>query len=164
MPPTDRRRRNLYERNYARIETLLGQPPSQLQPETAHRFRAPGFMDLVVEVLPACQETGGLVLSLAHYFDQHGDLCQDPELTVRLFPPGSTAFLQYTPSTDPKHGRAEALTFQQAIPPIYQQVYPEPGLVRPRLRMDLNRFLGQWLRNLEEQGHRPVEAEGSTSD
>ncbi len=30
--------------------------------------------------------------------------------------------------------------------------------------MDLNRFLGQWLRNLEEQGHRAVEAEGSTSD
>jgi len=29
---------------------------------------AAGFMDLVVEVLPQCPETGAMVLSLAHYF------------------------------------------------------------------------------------------------
>jgi hypothetical protein len=154
MPKTTRR--NAYELNYARIETLLGRPPKELETDTAHRFRAPGYMDLVVEVLPPCQETGGQVLSLVHYFLQNGDLCQDPEMTVRLFPPGSPAFRQLTPSTDPKHGRAEALSFQQALPPVYQVVYPRPGLVRPRLRTDLNRFLAQWLRNLEEQGHRPV--------
>jgi hypothetical protein len=154
MPKTTRR--NAYELNYDRIEALLGQPPADLEPDTAHRFRAPGYMDLVVEVLPACQETGALVVSLAHYFVQHGDLCQDPEMTVRLFPPGSVAFRQLTPSTDPKHGRAEALSFQQALPPVYQVVYPQPGLVRPRLRADLNRFLAQWLQNLEQQGHRAV--------
>jgi hypothetical protein len=160
MPTTTRR--NAYELNYDRIATLLGRPPEELETDIAHRFRAPGYMDLVIEVLPPCQETGGQVLSLVHYFLQNGDLCQDPEMTVRLFPPGSVAFRQLTPSTDPKHGRAEALSFQQAIPPVYQRVYPQPGLVRPRLRADLNRFLGQWLRNLEEQGHRPVnEQEGS---
>ena len=47
----------------------------------------------------------------------------------------------------------EALTFQQAIPPIYQEVYPEPGMVAPRLKRDLNAFLSLWLRNLKAQGH-----------
>lgn len=149
-------KRNPYERYYALLEEILGQPPDRLQAERTYRFRTSGFMDLVVEVLPDCAETGGMVLSLAHYFEQHGDLCQDPEMTVRLFHPDSVTFLEMVPSTDPRHGRAEALTFQQAIPPIYREIYPEPGAYRPRLRRELNAFLGQWVRNLKAQGHRLI--------
>ena len=47
--------------------------------------------------------------------------------------------------------------YQQALPPIYNVVYPGPGQVIPRLRIELNNFLAQWLRNLEMQGHRPTE-------
>ena len=61
------------------------------------------------------------------------------------------------PASDTRHGRIEALTFQQAIPPIYQEVYPEPGRYRPRLRVQLNDFLSLWLRNLKDQGHRLVD-------
>jgi uncharacterized protein YqiB (DUF1249 family) len=50
----------------------------------------------------------------------------------------------------------EALTFGQAIPPIYQRVYPEPGKVVPRLKRELNAFLGTWLRNLKAQGHQLI--------
>ena len=103
-------------------------------------------MDLVVEVLPQCPETGAMVLSLAHYFEQNGDLCQDPEMTVRVFA-----------SREGRHGMVEALTFQQGIPPINQQVYPEPGKVAPRLKRVLNSFLTFWLRNLEHQGHAPAD-------
>jgi uncharacterized protein YqiB (DUF1249 family) len=148
-------RRSQYEIHYARIEALLQRPLTELQPEDVIRLKAGAFMDLVCEVLLPCDETGATVLSMCHYFLQNGDLCQDPEMTVRLFPPGSTTFLELTPSTALKHGRAEALTFQQSIPPIYQQVYPEPGSYSPRLRRDLNTFLGQWLFNLDEQGHQP---------
>lgn len=148
---------NLYERHYARLEALLGQPPTELDAGRVHRLRAAGFMDLAIEVLPPCHETSGTVLSLAHYFTHLGDLCQDPEMTVRLFAPGSTAFLSMVPSTDPGRGRAEALTFQQAIPTVYREIYPEPGAYRPRLRRELNAFLGQWLRNLDAQGHRLVD-------
>ena len=81
-----------------------------------------------------------MVLSLAHYFEQNGDLCQDPEMTVRVTQPGMV----------------EALTFQQAIPPIYSVVYPEPGKVAPAIKRDLNSFLSMWLWNLTAQGHRPV--------
>jgi hypothetical protein len=100
--------------NYARIEKLLGQPPGDLRPDTVYRLRGPGFMDLVVEVLPPCIETGGIILSLTHYFEQNGDLCQDPEMVVRLFPPRSTDFLDMVPSTDSRHGRAEAVTVLRA--------------------------------------------------
>lgn len=115
-------RRNRYELNYARIQALLRRPLKKLRPETVVRLRAGGFMDLVCEVLPRCDETGATVLSLCHYFEQNGDLCQDPEMTVRLFHPGSRKELAMTPSTDSKWGRAEALSFQMAIPPIYQEL------------------------------------------
>ena len=138
-------RRNTYEVNYSRLEALIGQPLGDLQSDVVYRLRAPGFMDLVVEVLPQCPETGAMVLSLAHYFEQNRDLCQDPEMTVRVFAPASG-----------RHGMVEALTFQQAIPPIYQEVYPEPGKVAPRVKRDLNSFLSLWLRNLKKQRHRLV--------
>ena len=48
---------------------------------------------------------------------------------------------------------AEALIFQQAIPPIYQQVYPAPGKVIPALKRSLNSFLLTWLNNAIAQGH-----------
>ncbi len=147
--------RNLFERHYAQIEQLLGRPLDGLRPGEALRLRAAGLMDLVVEVLPPWMDTAGTVLSLAHYFLQNGDLCQDPEMTVRLLHPGSRACLELVPSTDPVLGRAEALTFQQAIPPIFQQVYPEPGVCRPQLQWELNEFLGLWLENLRAQGHKP---------
>ncbi len=94
---TTTRRSSQYERNYARLEALMGQPLCDLRSGRSYRLRAPGFMDLVVEVLPQDPETGAMVLSLAHYFEQNGDLCQDPEMTVRVF----------------SHGMVEALTFQQ---------------------------------------------------
>ena len=81
-----------------------------------------------------------MVLSLVHYFEMNGDLCQDPEMTVRVL----------------SSGMLEALTFQQAIPPIYSVVYPEPGIVAPNLKRKLNEFLTLWLRNLKSQGHRLV--------
>jgi hypothetical protein len=144
-PPAPTRPSSAYERNHQRLEALLGRPLADLRSGVAYRLRAAGFMDLVVEVLPQCPETGAMVLSLAHYFEQNGDLCQDPEMEVRVFPPH-----------DGRPGYVEALTFQQAIPPIYQRVYPQPGRVVPRLKRELNDFLATWLRNLKQQGHRLV--------
>jgi len=67
-----------------------GEPRSvstNLRSRVDHRLRAAGFMDLVAEALPQNQGTGAMVLSLCNYFVQHGDLCQDPEMVVRVFPP-----------------------------------------------------------------------------
>jgi hypothetical protein len=140
---TNHRTSPVFRQNYRRLEALLGHPLPDLRPETVYRLRAEGFMDLVAEVLSRNRETGAVVLSLAHYFEQAGDLCQDPEMVVRAFLP-----------TEGRPGLLEALTFRQALPPIYHEVYPEPGKVVPRLRRELNEFLTTWLRNLEAQGHR----------
>lgn len=139
------RPRFLFERNYRRLEEIIGRPLQDLESGVVYRLRADGYMDLVVEVLPHDRPTGAMVLSLCHYFEQRGDLCQDPEMEVRAFPPRGG-----------HPGRVEALTFAQAIPPIYSRVYPEPGLVVPSLHKELNAFLGVWLRNLKAQGHRLV--------
>ena len=149
-------RRNTYETTYARIEALLKRPLANLQPEDVIRLQAPGFMDLTVEVLSPCPETGATILSMCHYYEVNRDLCRDPEMTVRLFHPGSPAFRGMVPSSDLRRGRAEALTFEQSIPPIYQVVYPAPGKYVPSLSRDLNAFLGLWLRNLKAQGHQPI--------
>jgi len=145
MTATDTFSAPIYRQNYQRLEALLGQPIPDLRSGTVYRFRAAGFMDLVVEVLPQDPGTGAMVLSLCHYFELNGDLCQDPEMVVRVFP-----------RRGDRPGLVEALVFQQAIPPIYQVVYPEPGKVAPRLKQELNAFLATWLRNLKAQGHRLV--------
>ena len=135
-------RRNQYEMHYARIEALLQRPIGSLEVGDVIRLRASGFMDLVVEVLPRLsrdRRQGALALPLLRA--ERGPL-PGPEMTVRLFEPGSTSMLSLVPSTGADLGRAEALSFQQAIPPIYQEVYPEPGKFYPRLRRDLNSFLG----------------------
>jgi hypothetical protein len=106
------------------------------------RFKSEGYMDLVVETLPMLDRFNGqnsLAFSMAHYFEQNGDLCSDPEMVVFYYP---------------ELNMVEAYSFQQAIPPIYQEVFPEPGKVYPRLKRELNSFLSQWLRNLKSQGHK----------
>ena len=141
-------RPNIFEVNYALLCTLLRCKPEEMEFDRVYRFRSSGFMDLVVERLPNCSTTGAPVLSLCHYFEQNGDLCKDPEMTLRAFKPANLPY-----------GMLDALTFEQSIPPIYQEVYPEPMKVRPKLKEQLNSFLRDWLRNLISQGHRLVPPE-----
>jgi hypothetical protein len=61
----------------------------------------------------------------------------DPDMEIRIYP---------------EKKMVEALTYQQDGLGIFQRVYPSEGMVCPQLKVQLNRFLGQWLRNLEQQG------------
>jgi hypothetical protein len=105
------------------------------------RSQSSSYMDLVVEALPMHDINGGrsLAFSMAHYFEQNGDLCSDPEMVVLYHPETSTA---------------EAYSFQQSLPPVYDVVYPEPGQVNTAAKRNLNGFLSAWLKNLQAQGHR----------
>lgn len=106
------------------------------------RSEVADLMDWVVERLPhldgAAGNDEGISVSLAHYFEQNGDLCKDPEMVVLIYPSQSMV---------------EAFTFEMSILPIYQQVFPEPEKFYPRLRKELNSFLRQWLNNLIAQQH-----------
>lgn len=112
----------IYERNYKKIKPLLS---------NYRKIKVDGFMPLVVE------EIGENEYSLAHYYEQNGDLMRDPEITVKVYP---------------EMGMAEALTYTQDSLGIYQEVYLEPGKYYPKLKKELNSFLGMWLDNLKKQG------------
>lgn len=129
----------IYETHYDRL-VKLG-IVTDGQPRGYSTSKARGYMDLVVERVEMLDNFNGQnckAISLAHYFKQNGDMCQDPEMVVLVYP---------------ELKMAEAYSFQQAIPPIYQEVYPEPGKYRPNLKKNLNSFLRQWLINLINQGH-----------
>ena len=99
------------------------------------------YMDLVIERVGKSPQ-GLPLISVAHYFEQNGDLCQDPEMVFEVSPDG------WRP-----------VFFQQAIPPIYREaiVYeyrPTSSAVKVNLRemADQKSFARVWNRNLKHQG------------
>ena len=126
---------NKFEAIYKKLEEL-GVIDLIEQGKDSAKSVSSGFMDFNLDIL--YREDESVMIALAHYFKQNGDLCADPDMEVRIFP---------------ETQQAEAMTFQQAIPPVFHQVYPEPGKVIPVLKRDLNNFLNQWLSNAISQGH-----------
>lgn len=132
--------KTIYDSNYELLVQLNIFNPNQPTPDYRRSISSP-YMDLVVERLQHMDDIhtqGSIALSLAHYFEQNGDFCCDPDMVILVYP---------------NTKQVEALTFQQAIPPIYSEVYPEPGKVNPTLKKDLNQFLETWLTNLVHQDH-----------
>jgi uncharacterized protein YqiB (DUF1249 family) len=133
--------KNVYETNFDRLVKLGIIAKDGSVPEPYRRSRSAGYMDLVVERhkdLDYLSGSQGIAVSLTHYFEQNGDLCMDPEMVIVVYP---------------TRKMAEVLTFEQSLPPLYQEVYPEPGKVYPQLQKELNKFLRTWLNNLIAQGH-----------
>jgi hypothetical protein len=100
----------------------------------------PPYMRLVIEDI-GTGPRGHKAISVAHYFEQNGDLCQDPELGIELVNQnnGTVAYEPYF--------------FQLAIPPAYEEVYPSgPGCENQTLKIQLTRFLKMWDENLAAQG------------
>ncbi|MDQ2842887.1 MAG: hypothetical protein M3Y72_17985 [Acidobacteriota bacterium] len=97
------------------------------------------YMRLVIEDI-GVGSRGHQAISVAHYFTQNGDLCQGPELCFELVPEGG-------------HVAYEPFLFQQAIPPVYQEVFENgPASENHRLKRKLTEFAQMWDRNLQEQG------------
>jgi hypothetical protein len=98
----------------------------------------PGFMRLVVEYL-GVGPRGLPLVSVAHYYEQNGDLMADPEMTFEVAGP------EWQP-----------LTFRQDGMGVYREaVYQgEDGrtMVRPRLLEDLRQFARIWDDNIATQG------------
>ncbi len=128
---------NIYEKNYKKIDALIGgiENLNGLEEEFCLRLKSNGYMDLVIEKLWTSKT--GIVISMTHYHEQNGDLVPDPDMQIKLL-------------TELK--AAEALTYQDSFG--YQEVYPEPGKINPKFKRSLNDFLGQWLTNLKNQGFR----------
>lgn len=100
----------------------------------------PGYMRLVIEDI-GVGPRGHHAISIAHYFELNGDLCQDPEMGLELVPQADGSFA------------CEPFFFQMAVPPIYQEVYPAgPETENLLLKQELTEFLQMWNRNLAAQG------------
>ena len=94
------------------------------------------FMQLSVERLQTTDI--GTVYTFCHYFEQNGDMCQDPEML----------FLAH------KSGRVYPMMFQQAIPPIYEEsLFQEGGKWKINIRLQARHttFANMWLKNIKEQ-------------
>lgn len=121
----------IYETNYKKMEKIFG----TAWQETSHvTLKSGGFMDLHFENI------GENTFAMAHYFEQNGDLVPDPDMEIRVNPELKTV---------------EALSYQCQL--AYTVVYPDPenpNMFNIRAKIELNNFLGMWLRNIINQGFR----------
>jgi hypothetical protein len=96
----------------------------------------PPFMRLVIEHISG-GPNGLPAISVAHYYELNGDLCQDPEMSFEIeSSPEGLVFHPYM--------------FQMAIPPVYQEVTNNAqGFA---LAEQLRKFATMWDANLRGQG------------
>ncbi len=121
--------RKIYKNIFTRLQTLGIIDETGVMNASYMRFTSEGLMDLHVDNLL------NNTISLAHNGKQNGDVMADPDVQVQIHPQTKSA---------------EALTFQNDYLGIYQEVYPEPGKYRPKLKEDLNEFLNDWLKTIIE--------------
>ena len=94
------------------------------------------FMRLVIEHIG--EGPHGLpAISVAHYYEMNGDLCQDPEMCFEI-ESTQQGFVMHP------------YMFQMANPPLYQEVSNDAQGVA--LREELLRFAATWDSNLRDQG------------
>ncbi len=124
---------DIYQKNFIKMEKL-----GIFRVEDYKKIKSEGYMDFVIEVIGKGESWADY--SLAHYFEQNGDLMADPEMVVRVFSNTKSAY---------------ALSYKLDSLGVNQEVYIERNserLVNVRLRKQLNSFLGMWLGNLISQG------------
>ena len=114
------------------------------QNEGHKHFESSGYMDLVVENLCTTDENGFPIYSITHYGEQNGDLMADPDMEI---------------SINHSEGRIIPRTFRNDYMGLYQEVFSQQNghrLYSPALLRDLDQFLWQWLKNIEDQGFKAV--------
>ena len=97
----------------------------------------PSFM--AVEVERVMESQAGPIFSIAHYYQQNGDLMRDPEMEFLLGADG-----QYYP-----------LSFWQDAPTIRQEAVDwsngSIAGIRSKMQSQLAAFANTWLRNIRQQ-------------
>ena len=97
------------------------------------------YMAVHVEIIGTAPKPTAKIVSVAHYFEQHGDLCCDPDMT----------FLAT------EKGEVYPMTFeQQGGLPVYQvamQIKEDGVQLNAKLQRELVTFANQWMMNICEQ-------------
>jgi hypothetical protein len=132
----------VYHRNFKKLEKIFGDL-TELKGKEYLKLKANNYMALSFDILGHTEK--GFILSMAHNYEQNGDLIPDPDMEIQI---------------DLEKKTAEALTFQNSL--IYSRVYEyndkgEKIGVRTKLKKDLNGFLEMWTKNIIQQGHKITE-------
>jgi uncharacterized protein YqiB (DUF1249 family) len=122
--------------NYKRLLALLPDVQS-MEGGSAVKMKAEPFMDLCIDVL--WQKGTVTNISMAHYFEQNGDLVPDPDMEVML--------MHVTQMALPVH-------FQDCR--VYRQCMEGTVIIDSREFAGQSSFLSRWLRNIKAQGHRII--------
>lgn len=105
--------------------------------------KSAGFMDLVVEVIAPRQ------ISVAHYYEQNGDLCQDPEI---VFWVGSDGEWYAVEITTPMLMFAGGTGFGGYNQLVEFDNSGQPKGYKPRAQKDAAVFANKWAKNIRAQG------------
>jgi len=119
----------IYHKLYSKLDALTSGLDSFLKDKKYLKLESQGFMDLILEKIANNE------ISLAHYYEQNGDLIPDPDITVKINFENKTA---------------EVLSYQDCFK--YDRVYQDDGKINFKLKKDLNKFFIKWLEILKQQG------------
>jgi hypothetical protein len=114
------------------------------------RIEMKGYDRLCIEHVGNAPTDGLVLVSVAHYFEQNGDLMSDPEMTFEV-----------NPSDDKENGWLSGSWRPASITQSPMGVYREAvfrddagrTLIRPKLVAELKGFARMWNRNIGEQGY-----------
>jgi hypothetical protein len=116
------------------VEAIAKKHHLDLDEVGAHlRLEQPAYEPLCIEVI------GERLVSVAHYFEQHGDLVPDPEMVFCTYPDRQWVPVEITMAIGRRRVASEV----------------EDGRVArfsPREQADQAGFANVWARNLREQG------------
>jgi hypothetical protein len=135
-------------KNIARIVELngglgnLGSKPIRIEPPSS------GLMRLCIEYV-GTGPRGMPLVSVAHYFEQNGDLMADPDLVFEVNPakdgPLSWKTGEWGPVSFTQHSTG---TYQEAV-----VIQDGKVMVAPKLIASLKSFARMWDRNVQAQGY-----------
>ena len=106
------------------------------------KLEVEGFMLLSIEYIGTGGPRGLPLVSVMHFYEQHGDLMRDPDMEFEIDDQGVWHPISYR--QDSLGGMMQEAVFQD----------PDTGkvLIRPKLVRELKTFMRTWSRNLDEQG------------
>lgn len=116
-----------------------------------HNHPEGAFMPVSVQILGETEE--GLLMSVAHYYEQHGDLMADPVMTFLRKP---TTLIE----DDAKIATYIPLDYQDTFGSKISAYFNENSTIRGynlRVLTDLIHFTTSWMKNIKgQQGVKPV--------
>jgi len=104
------------------------------------KIEVAGFMPLAIEHIGTGPREMPLV-SVMHYYEQHGDIMRDPDMEFEIDEEGSWHPISY---------RQDSLNMMQES--VFRDAETGEVKARPKLVRDLKRFMKLWDQNLHDQG------------